>query len=145
MPLLGTGASISKRGSTVAARPPALPWGPSNEAGRALCKVSRPLANRADPASKAAVPSRCWAAPLTIQCGADGFVYNCVDWRGDPRFVLGSHYPDPRNILDFWGGEKHLQLMKDVNVDKCPRCTYGIYAQQIENAVLNDDMCVNFP
>ncbi|NDD26958.1 MAG: radical SAM protein [Proteobacteria bacterium] len=89
--------------------------------------------------------SRCWAAPLTIQCGADGFVYNCVDWRGDPRFVLGSHYPDPRNILDFWGGEKHLQLMKDVNVDKCPRCTYGIYAQQIENAVLNDDMCVNFP
>lgn len=89
--------------------------------------------------------SRCWAAPLTIQCGADGLVYNCVDWRGDARFVLGSHYPDPRQILEFWGGEKHLRLMKEVNVDKCPRCTYGIYAQQIESAVLNDDMCVNFP
>lgn len=89
--------------------------------------------------------SRCWAAPLTIQCGADGYVYNCVDWRGDPRFVLGMHYPDPRQILDFWGSPRHIQFMKDVKVDNCPRCTYGVYAQQIESAVLNDAMCMNFP
>ncbi|MBM3464119.1 MAG: radical SAM protein [Armatimonadetes bacterium] len=89
--------------------------------------------------------SRCWAAPLTIQCGADGYVYNCVDWRGDPNYVLGMHYPDPSKILEFWGSPKHVQFLKDVVVDKCPRCTYGIYAQQIEHAVVGDDMCVNFP
>lgn len=89
--------------------------------------------------------SRCWSAPLTIQCGADGFVYNCVDWRGDPDYVLGMHWPNPEQILEFWGSPKHLEFMRKVNVDKCPRCTYGIYAQQIENAVHDDGMCVNFP
>jgi radical SAM protein with 4Fe4S-binding SPASM domain len=89
--------------------------------------------------------SRCWSAPLTIQCGADGYVYNCVDWRGDPNFVLGQHFPDPRQILEFWGSPKHIDFLEKVQVDKCPRCTYGIYAQQIEHAVLGDAMCVNFP
>lgn len=89
--------------------------------------------------------SRCWSAPLTIQCGADGFVYNCVDWRGDPDYVLGSHFPDPKQILEFWGSSRHVQFLKKVQVDNCPRCTYGIYAQQIEHAVLNDEMCVDFP
>lgn len=89
--------------------------------------------------------SRCWAAPLTIQCGADGYVYHCVDWRGDPDYVLGMHWPDPEQILEFWGSKYHLDLMKSVKVDRCPRCTYGIYAQQIEFAVKSDGMCVNFP
>jgi len=36
-------------------------------------------------------------------------------------------------------------MMRGIQVDKCPRCTYGVYARQIENAMLDDRMCVNFP
>ena len=89
--------------------------------------------------------SRCWAAPLAIQCGADGVVYHCVDWRGDKRFALGRHHPDPREILSFWGSEEHLRFLREIDVTRCPRCTYGVYSEQIENAVIGDGMCVNFP
>ncbi len=89
--------------------------------------------------------SRCLSSPLAIQCGADGNVYFCVDWRGNKDMVLGTHYPDPEAILDFWGSPKHVEAMKHIEVDKCPRCTYGVYARQIENAVEADAMCVDFP
>ncbi len=89
--------------------------------------------------------SRCWSAPLAIQCGADGRVYHCIDWRGNKDFVLGTHWPDPERILEFWGSPGHLQRMRSIQVDKCPRCTYGVYARQIENAMVDDRMCVNFP
>ena len=89
--------------------------------------------------------SRCLSAPLAIQCGADGRVYHCVDWRGSDRHVLGMHWPEPEQILEFWGSPQHLEAMRRVQVDRCPRCTYGIYARQIENAVQDDGMCMNFP
>lgn len=89
--------------------------------------------------------SRCISAPLSIQCGADGNVYLCNDWRGDKRFCLGSHYPDPEEILNFWGSSAHWEIMNRVDVSKCPRCTYGIYAKQFENAVERDGMCADFP
>ena len=89
--------------------------------------------------------SRCISAPLWIQCGADGNVYLCNDWRGNAKFRLGAHYPNPEQILDFWGSQAHIDLMRSINVDKCPRCTYGIYAKQIEHAVEEDAMCYAFP
>lgn len=89
--------------------------------------------------------SRCISAPLCIQCGADGNVYLCNDWRGDKRYCVGAHFPNPEKILDFWGSKQHWDLMNRIKVSECPRCTYGIYAKQIENAVENDGMCVNFP
>lgn len=89
--------------------------------------------------------SRCLSAPLAIQCGADGNVYMCVDWRGSAEYILCAHYPDPERILDAWGSPEHLAMMRAINVDNCPRCTYGVYARQIEGAVESDGMCVNFP
>jgi hypothetical protein len=89
--------------------------------------------------------SRCLAAPLAIQCGADGRVYLCIDWRGSPRHVLGMHWPEPEQILEFWGSPAHIEKLRAVQVEKCPRCTYGIYARQIENTLERDAMCLNFP
>ncbi len=88
---------------------------------------------------------RCLSAPLAIQLGADGNVYLCVDWRGDKRYILCAHYPDPERILEYWGSPEHIERMRQVVVSKCPRCTYGVYASQIEHAVEDDGMCLNFP
>lgn len=89
--------------------------------------------------------SRCLSSPLSIQCGADGKVYLCNDWRGSARHVICSHYPNPEAILDYWGSPKHLELIRSIKVEQCPRCTYGVYAKQIENACERDGMCVDFP
>lgn len=89
--------------------------------------------------------NRCLAPPLLINCGADGNVYLCVDHRGKEAFSLGTHYPEPENILTFWGGENHQSLMKCVNIDQCPRCTFGIYNEIMEKVIIKDNMCKNFP
>jgi len=93
----------------------------------------------------------CVSSSLTLQCCADGNTYVCVDHRLEPRFRLCSHYPDPREILNFWGSEKHREILKSIKVDKeCGRCTYGEYARQIEELCLGingeqDPMCLDFP
>ncbi|MCD4784456.1 MAG: radical SAM protein [Candidatus Eremiobacteraeota bacterium] len=89
--------------------------------------------------------TRCLAPPLLINCGPDGHVYLCVDHRGKKQFSIGKHYPDPENILTFWGGEKHRNMMKNVNLDVCPRCTFGVYNEIIEKTIIEDRMCRNFP
>ena len=90
--------------------------------------------------------SRCWASALQIQCCADGYVYVCQDQRINPKYRLGSHYPNPENILSFWGKEKHIELLKSINPkEDCPRCTYGPYNKQIEEVIIKDRMCLSFP
>jgi len=92
----------------------------------------------------------CVSSSLMLQACADGNVYVCADHRIEPRFRLGSHYPNPREILNFWGSEKHRELLKSIEVNKeCGRCTYGEYARQIEELALStkgdDPMCLDFP
>jgi len=89
---------------------------------------------------------KCISAPLMIQCCGDGNVYVCADHRIEKRFKLGAHYPKPSNILKFWGSDRHRSLLKSIHINKeCGRCTYGEYARQIEEVVIGDGMCLNFP
>lgn len=90
--------------------------------------------------------SKCLASPLMIQCCADGNVYVCADHRIESRFKLGSYYPRPSNILKFWGSDKHRSLLDSIEPNnECGRCTYGEYARQMEEIVIQDEMCLNFP
>ncbi|MDP2926488.1 MAG: radical SAM protein [Nanoarchaeota archaeon] len=93
---------------------------------------------------------KCASSSLMLQACADGNVYVCADHRIEERFKLCSHYPNPKEIADFWGSDKHRDLLKSINVDKeCGRCTYGEYARQIEELAMNsneeDCMCLGFP
>ena len=92
----------------------------------------------------------CVSSTLMLQACTDGNVYACADHRIEPRFKLCSHYPNPEEILKSWGSDKHRELLKSIEVNKeCGRCTYGEYARQIEELVLNsvgeDSMCADFP
>jgi MoaA/NifB/PqqE/SkfB family radical SAM enzyme len=93
---------------------------------------------------------KCVSSSLVCQICSDGNVYVCVDHRLEPRFKLGTHFPNPKEILTFWGSEKHRQILQSINVSaECGRCTYGEYARQIEelsmNSIEEDPMCVDFP
>lgn len=88
----------------------------------------------------------CLASPLVIQCCTDGYAYVCVDHRIEEQFELGAHYPDPEGILKWWGGQSHWDILQTINPHtECARCTWGIYNQQIEECVIQDKLCVNFP
>ena len=84
--------------------------------------------------------SQCYAAPIVIQLCADGNVYFCVDQRHRPEYLLGTHYPDPANILNFWGSEKHKALVFNSTPKQCDtRCTFGTYCRQCERLFTGKD------
>jgi hypothetical protein len=74
-------------------------------------------------------------------------VYFCVDQRKRKEFVLGKHVPDPKQILEFWGGEEHKNLVYGDTPYFCKtRCTFGVYAEQCEKLFVrgDDPMCWKF-
>ena len=88
---------------------------------------------------------KCLASPLVIPILTDGNAYLCVDRKMESKFRLGSCYPDPEKILDWWGSDKHREFVKSVNINKCSRCTWSQYNSQIESVVNKDGMCLSFP
>ena len=89
--------------------------------------------------------TRCLATPIMLPILTDGNGYLCPDKKMEAKFRLGSAYPDPKSILDWWGSDKHRELVKSVNIDNCSRCTWCRYNKQIEDVVIKDNMCVSFP
>ena len=91
--------------------------------------------------------SQCYGAPVCIQICPDGNVYFCVDTRHIEFYKLGEHYPNPENILNFWGGKKHQELVFETGQKGCTsRCTYGPYCKQCEELFIKDTdpMCAYF-
>ena len=89
--------------------------------------------------------TQCLASPLVIPILTDGNAYLCVDRKMELAFKLGSCFPQPRNILQWWGSDKHRELIKSVDISKCSRCTWGEYNRQVEDVVIGDKMCLSFP
>lgn len=87
----------------------------------------------------------CLAAPLILPVLQDGNAYLCVEHKMEEKYRLGSAYPAPEKILEWWGGNRHRQMIKDIVPQRdCSRCIYSEYHKQIE-AVKNDRMCLSFP
>lgn len=89
--------------------------------------------------------SRCWSIPMLPTFGADGNVYLCFDMRGKKNLILCKHEPDPMEILKVWNTDFHRNMVKSININNCPRCTFGAYNEIIEKVIINDSMCLNFP
>lgn len=88
---------------------------------------------------------RCWAIPILPTFGADGNVHLCFDMRGRDDLILCRHEPDPSEILKVWNSDFHKNMVKGIDVEKCPRCTFGAYNEIVEQVIIDDSMCINFP
>ena len=67
----------------------------------------------------------------------------CCDRRGDPTTELGK----VDSVKDFgmlWGSDHHKEVVKDLDMLKCPRCTYAPHMEMFHHVILEDDMMVNF-
>lgn len=85
---------------------------------------------------------KCWATPLLATFGADGNVHLCFDIRG--KWILGRHYPDPYEVLKFWGSDKHKKMIASIKPEQCPRCTFGPYNEAIEQVIIKNKMFKDF-
>lgn len=88
---------------------------------------------------------KCRATPLLATFGADGYCHLCFDVRGKQEWILCSHYPDPHEILKVWGGNKHKRMIESIDPYACPRCTFQVYNEIIEQVIIQDKMCMYFP
>ena len=41
--------------------------------------------------------------------------------------------------------EEHRRFIADVDIHRCPRCTFGPYNEIMERVIESDAMCMNFP
>lgn len=89
--------------------------------------------------------SRCWMIPILPTFGADGNVHTCFDMRGRKDLILCSHYPDPREILKVWNTDFHRNMIRNIQIEKCPRCTFGPYNEIAEEVFIKDKMTYKFP
>lgn len=89
--------------------------------------------------------SRCWAIPMLPTFGADGNVHTCFDMRGKKDLILCRHDPDPSEILTVWNSDFHKNIIKNIKIENCPRCTFGSYNEIVEKVIIDDSMCRAFP
>lgn len=87
----------------------------------------------------------CLAPPLLIPILQDGNAYLCVDKKMEANYRLGSCYPNPEKILEWWGSDIHRNKIKNLDINTCSRCTFGQYNIQIKKVVRDDAMMVSFP
>lgn len=92
--------------------------------------------------------SHCSATPLGLIFSADGSLYLCCDRRGDPKLQLGRWHDGKITRKDFinelWGSREHYNLISEINLDECPRCTFRFYNQLMDQSIENDPMNSNF-
>ncbi len=91
--------------------------------------------------------TECWAAPLKIHLAPDCKIYLCDDQYYQPHYQIGD-YTNPEDIMRFWGGERHLALLRAHTPRTCnTRCCVGPYCEQAQRLIVDDDdpMCLEFP
>jgi MoaA/NifB/PqqE/SkfB family radical SAM enzyme len=91
---------------------------------------------------------RCLATPLLIPILTDGNAFLCVDKKLQAKYKIGQAFPNPEEVLNWWGSDRHRELIKSVvPIRDCAdsRCTFQTYHKIIENAVNVDNFYLKFP
>lgn len=85
---------------------------------------------------------RCEITPLAgLTFAADGMVYICSDLRYTEQGLLCPW----RDIEQVYGSEKHKELLKNLNVKKCPsQCKDSVYQGILESVFREDKMKYKF-
>lgn len=87
---------------------------------------------------------KCQASPVIGIFEANGDITMCIDRKNDKSMVIGSH-TDISKIKDVWGSDKHKEIMRRVDVSKCPKCTISTYNEIVENVIEDNKMNWQFP
>jgi GTP 3',8-cyclase len=83
--------------------------------------------------------TKCMATPIMPIFQANGDISICIDRKKDQSLVIGRH-DNIKDIPLIWGSQRHKDVIKHVNLHDCPKCTFNKYNEQIEHAVLNNNL-----
>jgi MoaA/NifB/PqqE/SkfB family radical SAM enzyme len=82
---------------------------------------------------------KCYACFTTCFIDHSGDIGLCCDRRGDSKIILCNI----DEVAEFWGSEKHFKFHENININKCPRCTYSHINEIFENVIIEDKMGYN--
>lgn len=74
--------------------------------------------------------SHCLGHALLGVVGADLNVYLCCQLRGNPEFSFGSLKKE--SFFEIWHGKKRQEVIKRINLEKCPPCRYTKYNEILD-------------
>lgn len=90
----------------------------------------------------------CTMTSLGLVFSANGELYICCDRRGDDKMSLGKWHDGKvarlNMIKSAWGSKRHYELVRDINLKECPRCSLYFYNKLFQEAILKDSMNRNF-
>lgn len=96
-------------------------------------EITMPL-ERYDRSSRKHVPKRCTGGAVNFVTLWNGDVMLCSDHRTNPAMRL-CHISE---FDEHWGGERHKQMLADVDVNKCPRCSFFLHDRIVDEYVYGD-------
>ncbi len=95
--------------------------------------IQMPL-ERYDRSSQKFVPKRCTGGAVNFVILWDGVVSICSDLRTNPAMLLCR----VSELKDFWGGEKHKDMLAAVDPSRCPRCSFFMHDRIADEFVYSD-------
>jgi MoaA/NifB/PqqE/SkfB family radical SAM enzyme len=84
--------------------------------------------------------NKCHATFTNCYISPKGMVGLCCDRRGDSSLEL-CHISEAKEM---WGSDKHKELVNNIRLNQCPRCTYTHVNEMFENVILRDNWLANF-
>lgn len=85
--------------------------------------------------------TKCRATPLIAVTSGDGAFLICQD-RGisnDEEYLRWGNY-NTQSFEEIWWSPEHLKAIKEIDLDRCPRCVENGYNEIIENVFINDEL-----
>jgi wyosine [tRNA(Phe)-imidazoG37] synthetase (radical SAM superfamily) len=89
---------------------------------------------RYDRRSRKYVPKRCVGGLINFVTLFNGDVMVCSDFRSCEKMKL-CHISE---FNDFWGSNKHWEIVKSVDTNNCPRCSFLMHDTILDQFVFND-------
>ncbi|MBF0343560.1 MAG: radical SAM protein [Nitrospirae bacterium] len=84
----------------------------------------------------------CYGHGLVGIIGADCNVYLCCQLKGNKDFILGNLRE--KSFKDIWFGSKRKEIIKNININKCPPCRYTKYNEILEYLADKDNFHSEF-
>ena len=82
---------------------------------------------------------KCLTTPIMPIFSANGDLEMCIDRKGDPKMYLCSH-EDLNKVREFWGSDDHKNIIDNIDLKDCSKCTLNYANEFIEEVVIKDKM-----
>lgn len=74
----------------------------------------------------------------------DGIEMSCCEDEDIVILLDGDDYLSSVDVLEYLN-QIYERMIDGIDVNKCPRCTFSMYNEAVEQVIIEDKMCYKFP